>query len=53
MPGRTVDLLFRFLHQNKGRLSKRAREDEFKDLTAEERERIETLYAEAFDGPIV
>jgi hypothetical protein len=49
MPGSTVDLLFRFLHQNKGRFSKRAREGEFSELTAEERERIESLYAEAFD----
>jgi len=29
MPDRIVDLLFRFLRQNKGRLSNRAREGEF------------------------
>jgi len=52
MPGSTVDLLFRFLHQNEGRFSKRAREGEFRDLTAEERERIETLYAESFDETV-
>ena len=34
MPDRTVDLLFRMLRQNKGRLSKRAREKEFAKLTA-------------------
>ena len=33
MPDRTVDLLFRFLHQNEGTLSKRAREQEFASLT--------------------
>ena len=35
MPDRTIDLLFRMLRQNKGRLSKRAREKEFAKLTAE------------------
>jgi len=49
MPGSTADMLFRFLRQNKGRLSQRAREDEFRYLTTEECERIEALYAEAFD----
>ena len=29
MPDRTIDLLFRFLHQNNGTLSRRAREKEF------------------------
>ena len=48
MPDRTADLLFRFLHQNGGRLSRRAREGEFEALTDEETERIERLYAEAF-----
>lgn len=50
MPDRTVDLLFRMLRQNKGRLSKRAREHEFAKLTGGEAERIETAYASAFDG---
>ena len=49
MPDRTVDLLFRFLGQNGGHLSKRARGREFKLLTDAEVERIETLYAEIFD----
>ncbi len=48
MPDRTADLFFRFLHQNGGRLSRRAREGEFEALTDEETERIERLYAEAF-----
>lgn len=48
MPDRMVDLLFRFLHQNKGRFSKRACENEFRELTLEERKRIEGLYAQTF-----
>ena len=36
MPASMVDLLFRFLEQNKGRLSNRAREGEFAELTARE-----------------
>ncbi len=52
MPASTIDLLFRFLHQNKGRLSKRAREGEFGELTAQERERIERLYAESFEEKV-
>jgi Fic family protein len=48
MPDRTVDLLFRMLRQNKGRLSKRAQEREFARLTPAERERIEEAYAETF-----
>lgn len=48
MPASAVDLLFRMLRQNGGRLSRRAREKEFASLTAEEAERIEAAYAEAF-----
>src|SRR5208283_5957381 len=33
MPDRTIDLLFHFLHQNGGRLSRRAREHEFAQMT--------------------
>ena len=51
MPDRTADMLFRFLRQNEGRLSKRAREREFKMLTDEETERIERHYGEAFGPP--
>ena len=36
MPNQTIDLLFRFVHQNDGRLSKRARQNEFSLLTDEE-----------------
>jgi Fic/DOC family len=48
MPDRTADLLFRFLHQNYGTLSKRARTQEFAQLTDDEAARIETAYGEAF-----
>jgi hypothetical protein len=48
MPERMVDLLFRFLNQNGGRLSMRAREQEFRELTAEEAQRIESIYREIF-----
>ena len=44
MPDRTVDLLFRFLQQNDGRLSKRAREREFQALTNAEVDEIEGIY---------
>lgn len=46
MPDRTVDLLHRFLRQNGGRLSRRAREQEFARLTADEVRRVEAMYAE-------
>ncbi|MDR6101760.1 hypothetical protein QE369_001957 [Agrobacterium larrymoorei] len=46
MPDRLLDLLFRFLRQNEGRLSKRAREKEFSALGDAEAARIETIYAE-------
>ena len=48
MPDRTMDLLFRFLSQNAGRFSKRAREREFSSLTNLEVEKIEELYAQCF-----
>ncbi|MDX2156328.1 MAG: hypothetical protein SFW09_07445 [Hyphomicrobiaceae bacterium] len=48
MPERTVDLLFRMLRQNGGRLSKRACENEFDQLTTEEVSQIESAYARAF-----
>lgn len=51
MPDRLYDLLFRFLHQNKGRFSKRAREKEFAALTAREAETIEQIYKDCFDRP--
>lgn len=48
MPGRTLDLLFRSLHQNGGHLSKRAREREFAKLTDAEVRSLEDAYAEIF-----
>jgi hypothetical protein len=48
MPDNTIDLLFRFLHQNGGRFSARAREREFRELTDNEAERIEAIYGEVF-----
>ena len=48
MPDRTADLLFRFLRQNNGALSKRGRENEFERLTDDEVARIESAYAERF-----
>lgn len=46
MPDRTFDLLFRFLQQNGGRLSKNKKQREFEALTDAEVEKIEALYAE-------
>ncbi len=46
MPEHTSDLLIRFLRQNNGVLSKRAREREFQALTADECRELEELYAE-------
>lgn len=48
MPERMIDLLFRMLRQNQGRLSKRARENEFDKLTGKEITAIERLYADSF-----
>jgi hypothetical protein len=46
MPSATADLLHRFLRQNDGRLSSRARKREFSALTDEEVGRVEQLYSE-------
>ena len=48
MPEVTTNLLFRFLDQNSGRLSKRARDKEFAKLTSQEVASIEELYAGIF-----
>jgi hypothetical protein len=48
MPERLIDLLFRFLSQNDGRLSQRARTQEFRELTEEEAQRVEAIYGEFF-----
>lgn len=45
MPDRTVDLLHRFLRQNEGRLSERARAKEFEMLTTDEVARVEAAFA--------
>ena len=50
MPDSNIDLLFRFLHQNGGSLSKRAREHEFAQLTNAEVASTEEAYAAAFDA---
>lgn len=50
MPARTLGLLHRFLRQNAGRLSQRAREREFEALTDDEAARIEALYAGCVAG---
>jgi hypothetical protein len=50
MPDRQVERLRGFLQQGDGRLSKRAREQEFAALTDVETGRVETLYARWF-GP--
>lgn len=48
MPERALNTLFGFLRQNGGKLSKRARENEFDRLTEEEVHQIEVLYATSF-----
>ena len=50
MPERTIYLLFRFLRQNEGQLSNRAREREFSALTGEEINHIETIFEDTFSG---
>jgi Fic family protein len=50
MPDRTVALLIRFLDQNNGKLSNRARTKEFSALTKEEIQLIENQYQKTFQG---
>ena len=50
MPNSMVDLLHRFLKQNAGKLSKRARTKEFELLTDDEVETIEAAFSESFAG---
>ncbi|MEJ2495821.1 MAG: Fic family protein [Ignavibacteriaceae bacterium] len=52
MPDRTVALLIRFLEQNNGTLSKRAREREFSSLKKDEIRVIEEKYNEIMLGDI-
>jgi hypothetical protein len=49
MPGSKIDLLFRFLDQNQGRLSERARTGEFEGLTSEEISDFERIYSDLFE----
>ena len=44
MPDKLVDLLIRFLNQNNGKFSKRARDKEFSELTEDEVQTIERKY---------
>jgi Fic family protein len=48
MPDKLISVLARFLEQNQGVLSKRAKEKEFSMLTELEVKRIETTYTEIF-----
>jgi hypothetical protein len=49
MPDRQVELLRGFLHQGGGRLSRRARDQEFAALTDAEVGRVEAIYARCFE----
>ena len=49
MPDKMISTLVRFLEQNQGALSKRAREKEFAMLTDKEVKNIESIYATLFD----
>jgi hypothetical protein len=50
MPDHQIDLLIRFLGQNKGVLSERASAKEFKAISTAERRDLELLYAKIFTG---
>jgi hypothetical protein len=50
MPDRTLNNLVGFLRQNGGKLSKRALENEFAELTPDEVSDVEQLYGTAFDA---
>ena len=52
MPDHLVNLLYRFLYQNEGRLSKRAKENEFSELSSDEIDNFEKLYEVIFKGYI-
>ena len=48
MPDNTVELLIRFLHQNNGKFSKRAIENEFSALTHDEIQTLQNKFYEIF-----
>jgi len=50
MPDKLIDLLVRFLVQNNGKLSRRAREKEFIKLTEEEVQNLQAEYVEIFNS---
>jgi hypothetical protein len=50
MPNRKLDLLWRFLQQNRGKLSRRARGGEFSQLTDDEAIQIENMFSETWDA---
>lgn len=50
MPSGTINLLYRFLDQNQGKLSARARNKEFKLLTDKEVTQIEEIYKDVNGG---
>ena len=50
MPDRAINLLFRFLHQGAGRLSRRAREQEFAQMTDAEVDSAEAAYRASFQA---
>lgn len=50
MPAGTIDLLHRFLHQQDGSLSKRARRKEFANLTKEEAAEVERIFRDVHRG---
>lgn len=52
MPDRVLNLLFHFLRQNEGRLSKRALGKEFSKLTQKETRQIEDAYNEIFNNEL-
>lgn len=49
MPEQRIDLLFRMIRQNNGRLSQRARQREFEQLTDQEAQALETAYNRTFN----
>ena len=50
MPDRLVNMLYMFLHQNGGKLSKRSKEKEFSQLSADEVRQFEVKYEQYFSA---
>ena len=50
MPTKSLYLLWRFLQQNEGRLSARARAKEFAELTADEAKQVEEVFKDSWDA---